>query len=74
MNGRYIDSGASMHMTMIDDWFQGREQPQIKDIVVANNKRIPVIATGNVDVKVMRSGCAEIVPVSNVKFVPDLSV
>lgn len=53
-----------MHTTMRYDWLHNREQPQIKDI----------IATGSVDVKVVRNGSVDIVPVNNLQFVPDLSV
>lgn len=70
----FIDSGASMHMTMRDDWLVNRDVPQIKDIVVANNTRIPVVATGCVNININCNGSVDVVPIRNVQYVPELAV
>lgn len=69
----YVDSGAGKHLTMRDDWMTSKQPSKIKEIVVANNSKLPVDTEGEVCVNVKCEGSVDTVPITNVQFVPDLS-
>lgn len=73
-NDWIIDSGASFNMSGRDDWLQNRNVPLIDEISAANNAKMEVISTGQVDVIVDCEGQAKKVSVNEVLHVPDLSV
>lgn len=70
----YVDSGASMHMTMHRDWLSDVTSAPVQNIKIANNKVLKVECCGNVSIKVMaEDGCTEVIQVRNVLYVPELS-
>lgn len=67
----YVDSGASQHFTANEAWLQNKEfSPDIPDIIVANNTKVPVLCSG--DMEITTSHGYE-VNVKNVLCVPDLT-
>lgn len=69
----YIDSGASMHMTMREDWLENKTAPEVQEIVVANNSVIPVAAAGTVNIDVFVNNIVSSIEIRNVQHVPNLS-
>lgn len=69
----FVDSGASKHLTMRDDWMSSKQESEIKEILVANNSKLQVDTEGEVIVNVKCNGSVDAVPVKNVQFVPELS-
>jgi hypothetical protein len=72
-NNWYIDSGASAHYTMRDDWMISNHKSNAREITVANNSKLKVISSGIVNVNVNNSGSSNIIPINNVHFVPNLA-
>lgn len=73
-NNWYIDSGASMHMTMNRDWLYDEITPPISTIKVANDKKLVVKACGKVNLNVVNmQGQLETIKVQNVLYVPELA-
>ncbi|GBP30596.1 Retrovirus-related Pol polyprotein from transposon TNT 1-94 [Eumeta japonica] len=54
-DGFYIDSGASMHLTMRQDWLYDEVPPPITSIKIANSKMLPVKSCGKIDLNVIGS-------------------
>lgn len=47
----YVDSGASAHMTPNEFWIKNRNPtPCLPEIVVANESKVPVVCSGDVDI------------------------
>lgn len=69
-----IDSGASFNMTGRNDWLRNVKVALIDEISAANNAKMEVKATGQVNVIVDCEGNIKNVPVTEVLHVPDLSV
>ncbi|CAH2102026.1 unnamed protein product [Euphydryas editha] len=72
-NGWYIDSGASMHMTMRQDWLYDDVPPPITSIKIANDKMLPVKRCGKVDLQVITNKGKQTVQIKNVMYVPELA-
>lgn len=73
-NGWYIDSGASMHLTMHRDWLYDEIPPPVSTIKVADDKKLTVKACGKVNLHVMnKSSKSEMISVHNVLYVPELA-
>lgn len=69
-----IDSGASAHMTKNRHWFKELNPPgPKKEIVVANNERLPVEGIGDIILKVGHNATTENVMAKNVLYVPGIS-
>lgn len=49
-NDFYLDSGASKHMTPNEQWMVNKSEPSIEQIVVANNEKVMVKCSGNINV------------------------
>ncbi|CAB3241753.1 unnamed protein product [Arctia plantaginis] len=72
--GWYIDSGASMHMTMNSDWLYVKIPPPISTIKVANDEKLLVEACGKINLNVADSnGKINTIQVQNVLYVPGLA-
>lgn len=72
--GWYIDSGASMHMTMHSDWLYDKIPPPISTIKVANDEKLLVEACGKINLNVADSnGKINTIQVQNVLYVPGLA-
>ncbi|KAL0893362.1 hypothetical protein ABMA27_014949 [Loxostege sticticalis] len=70
----YVDSGASMHLTMHRDWLENLKTPPITNIRIADNKLLKVESCGNVSMQVSDGkGGYNKIQVRNVLYVPDLS-
>lgn len=70
----YIDSGASMHMTMHRDWLDCETSPPVQNIRIADNKFLRVESCGDVTIKIPdENGKSCSVQVKNVLYVPELS-
>ncbi|KAG5872657.1 hypothetical protein JTB14_029698 [Gonioctena quinquepunctata] len=69
----YIDSGASLHMTMPDHWLEHKVSPEVKEIVVANNSKLQVTAMGPINLRICLNGSVENIQIKNVLLVPRLS-
>ncbi|XP_046472611.1 uncharacterized protein [Neodiprion pinetum] len=69
----FVDSGASMHMTMRGDWFKSTGDSQIKEIVVANDSKLQVTEKGNVEVQLSLNGDVKTIEIKEVLHVPNLS-
>lgn len=73
-NGWFVDSGASMHMTMHSDWLYDRISPPISTIKVADDKKLLVEACGKINLNVVNSnGEMNTIQVQNVLYVPGLA-
>ena len=72
-NNWYVDSGASEHLTMRNDWLHNKDMPKIKEIIVANNSKLPIESCGKVFINVNCQGSVEKIPMNNVQYVPNLS-
>lgn len=73
-NNWYIDSGASMHMTMNRDLLYNETTPPITTIRVANDKKLVVKACGNINLNVVNvRGQLDTIKVQNVLYVPELA-
>lgn len=73
-NGWYVDSGASMHLTIHRDWLYDEILPPINTIRVADDKKLPVKACGKVNLHVLnKNGRFEEIAVQNVLYVPELA-
>lgn len=72
--GWYIDSGASSHLTMRDDWLYDITAPPISSIRIANDKMLEVKSSGKVNLNVVdKMGNVQTIQVKNVLFVPELA-
>lgn len=70
----YIDSGATMHMTMHKEWLTDMKPPPVTSIRIADNKVLGVESCGNVTIIVPNAqGSESKIQVREVLFVPDLS-
>lgn len=72
-DGWFIDSGASFHMTMRDDWMEEKYHHDISEITVANDSKLNVASAGKVVMKVHRDGSNNLLPINDVLHVPKLS-
>ena len=64
----YIDSGASNHMTPNRNFLTNIKQMDTKNIVSANNCKMPVKCVGNMQLNLNNN----VVDINNVLYVPDL--
>lgn len=70
-NSWYIDSGASAHMTAKKDWVKNMNTtPYLPEIAVANETKVPVVCSGDVDIV---SELNNHITVKNVLCVPSLT-
>lgn len=69
----FLDSGASIHLTCRQDWLLNSRNPQIQDIMVADNKRIMVKSSGDIDILTRTSEGSHEVQIKNVQYVPELA-
>ncbi|KAG5884554.1 hypothetical protein JTB14_015689 [Gonioctena quinquepunctata] len=69
----FIDSDASMHMTMRDDWLKHKVSPEVKEIVLDNNSKLQVTAMGTINFRIYSNGSVENIQIRNVLLVPGLS-
>ncbi|KAF6203143.1 hypothetical protein GE061_003559 [Apolygus lucorum] len=65
-----IDSGASSHMTMREDWMTN-SKPRIQDITVANNSKITAKSCG--DVRMKLSNDSSETTIRDVLYIPELN-
>lgn len=73
-DGWYIDSGASMHMTMKQNWLYDEVPPPIKCIKIADDKMLPVESCGKIDLNIVgKDGRRQTIQVKNVLYVPELA-
>lgn len=73
----YLDSGAAMHMTNNKNLLYDFEPASINNITVADNKQLPVMGCGKVNIKSYDCKSNRLigtVQVRNVLFVPELAV
>lgn len=70
----YVDSGASMHMTMKRDWLYDESPPPISSIRIANDKMLQVKSCGKINLNVIaKDGSEQTIQVKNVLYVPELA-
>lgn len=70
----FIDSGASMHLTMHRDWLYDEITPPVSVIKVADDKKLIVKACGKVNLNVIsKNNKVETIKVENVLYVPELA-
>lgn len=69
----YVDSGASVHLTVQEDFVNNvSNSGNLKEIVTANNQRLDVKCMGNVQITtVVDKSCYDII-ITNAMCVPDL--
>ena len=73
-NDWYIDSGASAHLTTNELWIKNALYDQYtKDIIVANENKVPVLCSGNVQITTCTDECEFDVTVEDVLCVPSLT-
>ncbi|CAH2109147.1 unnamed protein product [Euphydryas editha] len=70
----YIDSGASAHLTANESWIKNAstENP-IKEIVVANNEKLAIKCSGDVQIATLTDDCEYDVVVEEVLCIPSLT-
>lgn len=69
----YVDSGASAHLTANENWVNNPCYTQGDEIVVANNNKLRVLCTGDVDIVTKTKECEFEVPIKGVLCVPSLT-
>lgn len=69
----YIDSGASSHLTANESWVINPCYDQTNEIIVANNHKLRVLCTGDVNIVTIADGCEYDVPIKELLCVPDLT-
>lgn len=69
----FIDSGASKHMTMREDWLANKRETDIKEIIVANHSKLIVKAIGDVNIDVCCDGQIINVTIHDVLYLPELT-
>ena len=67
----YIDSGASAHMTVNKNWINNANYtPSLSEIIVANDMKVPVMCSGDVEIT---TDCNYDITVKDVLCVPSLT-
>ncbi len=70
----YIDSGASMHFTSRKDWLKNvQTEPELKEITVANDAKVPVVCEGSIEITTMVGNQNHNVVINNAFYVPQLT-
>lgn len=70
----YIDSGASAHMTANEKWITDKsDKQQLQEIMVANQEKIKVTCSGNVNVKTVVGKNIYDIVVQDVLCIPSLA-
>lgn len=69
----YVDSAASAHYTMREDWLESQLSPEMKEIIVANNSKLSVKSSGKVKATVDCGGTTNEISINNVQLVPGIS-
>lgn len=69
----YLDSGASVHLTCRQDWLLNQREPMVKDIVVANNGKIAVQSSGEIDIVTRVGEKSFEMEIKNAQYVPELA-
>lgn len=70
----YIDSGASVHLTANEEWLTNVSRDlKVKEIVVANKDKVPVLCTGDVQITTKTHACEYDITVEGVLCVPKLT-
>ncbi|CAH2109182.1 unnamed protein product [Euphydryas editha] len=70
----YVDSGASVHLTTNEHWIINPSYEQsMKEIVVANENKVPVKCSGNVQITTYTDECNFDITVLEVMCVPSLT-
>lgn len=71
----YVDSGASAHLTTNENWLINAmyEQCTTKEIIVANNNKVPVLCSGDVKIVTCTDDSEYNITVKNVLCVPTLT-
>ncbi|CAF4918329.1 unnamed protein product [Pieris macdunnoughi] len=73
-NSRHIDSGASKHMTANKDNLTNvSQQQETKEIIIANQTRVSVLCSGDVNIVTVVNGEEYDVTVTDVLYVPNLN-
>lgn len=69
----YIDSAASNHVTSKEDWMTNKKESDIKEIIVANNEKLEVKCSGQVNITTVVDGKTFDIAVKNILYVPSLT-
>lgn len=69
----YVDSGASMHMTVHRDWLDSEEASPVQSIRITDNKSLRVECSCNVTVRIPSENGFKTIQVKNVLYIPELS-
>lgn len=68
----YIDSGASTHITVVEDWIENPLKTEMKEVVVANNNKVPVRCVCDVKIQTITGKKVNNITVKK-HFVPELT-
>lgn len=68
----YVDSGATSHMTNNDEFLYNKSDVFNKEIVVANNNKLTVSCSGDIDMLLRMDKSERNVVVKDVEYVPNL--
>lgn len=68
----FIDSGASAHMTNNKRLFETMKATENKEIIVANNQRLPIKGVGDIRVNITSADGSVEATIRNVNFVPEI--
>lgn len=70
----YVDSGASVHLTTNEHWIVNASYEQYtKEIIVANEEKVPIKCSGNVKITTCTNKCNFDLTVEEVMCVPSLT-
>lgn len=73
-NNWFIDSGASMHLTMRKDWLYDLSPAPVTSIRIANDKMLEVKGCGKVNMSITdKNGKTQNIQITNVLYVPELA-
>ncbi|CAF4944212.1 unnamed protein product [Pieris macdunnoughi] len=69
----YIDSGASMHLTANEKWIKDATYHDMREICVANNEKLQVLCSGDVNIVTKTDQFEYEIPVKDVMCAPGLT-
>lgn len=69
----FIDSGASVHLTARKDWMVSTQQSNLKEIMIADKRKVPVLQVGEVVINTVVNEETHEVTIKNVHYVPELT-
>jgi len=70
----YLDSGATAHVTMDDEWLNGKSRSTGEQVITANKDKLSALSTGDIDLQIINEDeDVSTIKVKDVLYVPGIS-